>query len=132
MADTKYVARIPVVPDDFENQNSHKDHELVMDFEQDEAYIKASFYTDYGIPNIYDTNMHWWEFMDLINGLKEDCVLNRVREIRNYDLSQIKDPKARAQILKQKEAVALKKKEPEMTEEQIKSRDRFYEQLRGD
>ena len=89
-----------------------------MDFEQDEAYIKASFYTDYGIPNIYDTNMHWWEFMDLINGLKEDCVLNRVREIRNYDLSQIKDPKARAQILKQKEAVALKRKEPEMTEEQ--------------
>ena len=40
MADTKYVARIPVVPDDFENQNSHKDHELVMDFEQDDLYVK--------------------------------------------------------------------------------------------
>ena len=103
-----------------------------MDFNQDEAYIKASFYTDYGIPNIYDTNMHWWEFMDLMNGLKEDCVLNRVREIRNYDVSGIKDSKALNQILKQKASVALNKKEIEMTEEQIESSNRFYEQLRGD
>lgn len=100
-----------------------------MDFEQDEAYIKASFYTDYGIPNIYEKNMHWWEFIDLINGLKSDCVLNRVRELRNYDTSDIKDPKILAQIRRQKEAVALKKNEPQMTEEQIKNYERFMEQI---
>lgn len=100
-----------------------------MDFEQDEAYIKASFYTDYNIPDIYKTDMHWWEFISLMNGLKEDCVLNRVREIRNYDISQIKDPKTLTQIRKQKEAVALKKNEPQMTEEQIKNYEKFMEQM---
>lgn len=106
--------------------------DIDMDFSQDESYIKASFYTDYGIPDIYETNMHWWEFTDLMNGLKDDCVLNRVREIRTYDVSGIKDSKALNQILKQKASVALKKKEPEMTEEQIESSNRFYEALRGD
>ena len=32
----KYMARIPIIPDDFENQNVHKNHELVMDFTQDD------------------------------------------------------------------------------------------------
>lgn len=104
-------------------------YERDMDFEQDKSYIKASFYTDYGIPNIYDTDMHWWEFVDLMNGLKEDCVLNRVREIRNYDTSNIKDAKTLTQIMKQKEAVALKKKEQEMTEEQKKSYEKFMKQM---
>lgn len=43
MADnTKYVARIPIVPDDFSNGNAetHKDHELVMDFENTDLYVK--------------------------------------------------------------------------------------------
>ncbi len=100
-----------------------------MDFEQDKAYIKASFYTDYNIPDIYSRDMHWWDFVTLMNGLKEDCVLNRVREIRNYDTSNIKDTKTLTQIMKQKEAVALKKKEPEMTEEQKKSYEKFMEQM---
>lgn len=110
-----------------EKNNSQPD----MDFEQDEAYIKASFYTDYGIPDIYNTNMHWWEFIDLMNGLKEDCVLNRVREIRTFDTSNIKDTKTLEQIRKQKESVALKRKEPEieMTEEQKKSYEYFMKQM---
>lgn len=100
-----------------------------MDFEQDKSYIKASFYTDYGIPNIYDTNMHWWEFMDLMNGLKEDCVLNRIRTIRNYDTSGIKDTKTLNEWRKQKEAVALKKKEKKMTKEQAENMDNFLKQI---
>lgn len=36
----KYMARIPIVPDDFENKNAHKLNELVMDFEQNDLYIK--------------------------------------------------------------------------------------------
>ena len=36
----KYMARIPIIPDDFENQNVHKNHELVMDFTQDDLYVK--------------------------------------------------------------------------------------------
>lgn len=102
-----------------------------MDFEQDKAYIKASFYTDYNIPDIYEKNMHWYDFVTLLNGLKQDCALNRVREIRNFDTSQIKDAKTLTQIMKQKEAVALKKEKTEtsMTEEQEKSCDEFWKQI---
>lgn len=38
----KYTARVPIVPDDFVNKNIHKDNELVMDFENDDLYIKRN------------------------------------------------------------------------------------------
>lgn len=100
-----------------------------MDFEQDKSFIKASFYTDYGIADIYNTNMHWWEFCDLMNGLKEDCVLNRIRYIRRYDISDINDKKILKEWEKQKQSVALKKKEPKMTKEQEESMENFLRQI---
>ena len=39
MADNKkYMARVPIIPDDFANKDEHKDHELVMDFESNDIY----------------------------------------------------------------------------------------------
>lgn len=106
-------------PDDIES------NEKDMDFQQDKSFIKASFYTDYGIRNIYETDMHWWEFMDLMNGLKEDCVLNRVRNIRNYDTSGIKDTKLLNEWQKQKRAVALKDKQREPTDKEKQNMEDF-------
>lgn len=100
-----------------------------MDYEQDKSYIRASFYTDYQIPDIYKTDMHWWDFCDLMNGLTENCVLNRVRYIRDFDLSDIKDQKTLREWTKQKESVALKRKAPKMTKKQEESMKRFLEQL---
>ena len=41
MADNKkYMARVPIIPDDFANTYQHKDHELVMDFESNDIYVK--------------------------------------------------------------------------------------------
>lgn len=100
-----------------------------MDFNQDQAYIKASFYTDYGIKNIYDTDMHWWEFVELMNGLKEDCVLNRVRTIRTYDTSGIKDQKLLNEWQKQKRAVALKGKIREPNEQEKQNMENFLAAL---
>ena len=72
--------------------------------------------------------MHWWKFNNLINGLSNSelgncCVLNRVRNLRNYDVSEIKDKKQRDKIIEAKEKVALKKykKENNITAEQEKS-----------
>ena len=67
--------------------------------------------------------------MDLMNGLKEDCVLNRIRTIRSYDTSAIKDTKTLNEWRKQKEAVALKKKEKKMTKEQAENMDNFLKQI---
>lgn len=99
-----------------------------MDYEQDRGYIKASFFSDYKVADVFSKKyMHWWDFCDYLNGLTEDCVLNRVRYIRDYDISDVKDPKERKKWLEQKESVALKKQKKEPTEKQKESANKFYE-----
>lgn len=109
------------------NKPSKNNDEPNMDYEQDEKYIKASFMSDYGI-DLGKAELHWWDFFDLINGLSEDSILSRVRYVRDYDISEIKDSKERAKMEHQKAMVALKprKKKP-MTAEQQKNLDRFLE-----
>lgn len=77
-----------------------------MDFAADEKYIAASFMSDYQI-DLSRTDMHFWQYIHLIQGFTERSVMSRVREIRNYDLEELKDPKSRAKMVKAKEAVAL-------------------------
>lgn len=106
-----------------------------MDYIQDMDYIEASFMSDFGIW-LPDTQMHWWKFCNLMNGLSNSelgncCVLNRIRNLRNFDIKDIKDPKDRQRIIEAKQQVALKKepKEVKMTEEQKRSVDEFYKNL---
>lgn len=98
-----------------------------MDYIEDYDYIEASFMSDYHIdlPNI---KMHWWKFNKLINGLSNSemgncCILNRVRNLRNYDTSKIEDAKEKKKIEDAKQLVALKKnkRENNLTKEQEES-----------
>ena len=113
------------------NNNEEPD----MDFTQDMEYIEASFMSDYNI-DLTQIEMHWWKFYKLINGLSNSemgncCVLNRVRNLRNFELKDIKDEKQLAKIKEAKEQVALKKREvnKQLTNEQKKNIDDFYEKL---
>ena len=104
------------------------DEEPDMDYIQDMDYIKTSFMSDYGIEL---TDMHWWTFFNLINGLSNSefgncCVLNRIRNIRTYDESKIEDVREREKFRKYKESVKLKKKVPKLTEKQKESVENFY------
>lgn len=108
-----------------------------MDYIEDMEYIEASFMSDYQI-DLENTEMDWQKFNKLINGLSNSemgncCVLNRVRNLRNYDVKDIKDINERNKIIKAKEAVKLKKhrkeKEVNLTEEQQNSVDEFYKAL---
>lgn len=108
-----------------------------MDYIEDYDYIVASFQSDYHI-NLDEEEMDWYRFSNLINGLSNSefgncCVLNRIRNLRNYDVSQIKDAKEKDKIIKAKQQVALKrhKKEVEvkLTKEQKESVDEFYKAL---
>ena len=61
--------------------------------------------------------------MDLMNGLSNSelgdcCILNRIRNLRNYDTKNIKDKNERQRIEKAKQQVALKKKENKPTKDQ--------------
>lgn len=106
-----------------------------MDYVEDMDYIEASFMSDYQI-DLENTEMDWHKFNKLMNGLSNSdmgncCVLNRIRNLRNFDVSQIKDSKERQKIAKAKEQVALKKykKENNLTKEQEESMARLNEIL---
>jgi len=120
------------IDDTFEENNEKPD----MDFVEDMPYIEASFQSDFGI-NLENTKMHWWKFYNLMNGLSNSemgncCVLNRIRNLRNLDLREIKDAKTRKDLQEAKKRVALKKYQPkkkEATEEQLKSANEFIKAL---
>jgi hypothetical protein len=101
------------------------DESADMDFEADENYIKSSFMSDYKI-DLDEVDMHWWKFCNLLQGLTDDAILNRIRDIRNYDIATIKDPKAKSKMLKAKREVALKKELPAEDQDIL---DDFYAQL---
>ena len=102
-----------------------------MDYVEDMEYIEASFMSDYGI-DLEKEDMDWHKFNKLINGLSNSemgncCVLNRVRNLRNFDVKEITDRKEREKILKAKEQVALNKykRENHLTKEQEESIERL-------
>ena len=113
----------------------HTHEQPDMDYVEDMDYIEASFMSDYGI-DLTETEMDWHKFSNLMNGLSNSelgncCVSNRIRNLRNFDLSEIKDSKERQKIAKTKESVALKKykKENHLTKEQEESMARLNEIL---
>lgn len=113
---TKYLSCGKVHQNDSEEMPS-------MDFKQDEGYIKTSFMSDYG-KDLDKIKMHWWQFHDLLEGLTENCVLSRVRAIREEPLSGKKGAE-RQKLEKAKKMVELK---PEKTAEQ-KELDKYWEEI---
>lgn len=106
-----------------------------MDYVEDMDYIETSFMSDYQI-DLENTEMEWHKFNNLMNGLSNSelgncCVLNRIRNLRNFDVSTIKDSKERQKMAKAKEMVALKKykKENHLTKEQEESMKKLNEIL---
>lgn len=107
-----------------EQQNREKD----MDFIQDRKYINASFMSDYHI-DLSKEYLHFWQYVELIQGLTENSVLNRVRNIRTYDVSTIKDDKTRNEIIKNQEELALKQKY--IKTEREKELDKMWDDILG-
>lgn len=112
-----------------DKENKEDNKEVDVDLEQDWNYIQTSFFSDYGI-DLSTKEMHWWQFYDLLCGLTDKCVLSRIRFIRTFDISQIKDSKEREKWIKQKHIFALDKKITK-TAEEIRLDELFEKQLRG-
>ena len=114
-----------------QNDNEKPD----MDYEEDMDYIEASFMSDYKI-DLEKEDMEWHKFYKLLNGLSNSefgncCILNRIRNLRKTDLSQIKDNKIRQELAKAQKQFELKKykKENNLTKEQEESMNRLNEIL---
>lgn len=116
------------------NGEEKNNDEPDMDFKEDYNLIWASFMSDYnGMDIDKEQDMDWHKFIDLMNGLSNSemgncCVLNRIRNLRNFDLSTIKDNKERQKIAKLKEKVSLKKNE-NLTQKQEESMKEFYKSI---
>lgn len=110
----------------YEEQSSN---EKDMDFIQDRAYINSSFMSDYKL-DLNKCDLHFWQFIELIEGLTNDSILSRVREIRTMDISNISDRKEKEKLEKEKKRLALKNKKTskkkEFNEEQQKNMEAFY------
>lgn len=107
-----------------------------MDYVEDKGLIESSFKYDYKY-NPYNMDfLSWEEFFNDLNNLSNSelgncCVLNRVRNLRNFDVRTIKDEKERQKIIKAKQQVALKKNKvkKQATEKQKESARKFIEAL---
>lgn len=97
------------------------DDEIDMDYFEDETKIRTSIRQCYHLNLNNIPYMHWYEFNELISGLTSECLLNKVREIRNCDISKIDDPRVLEQVIKAQEYLALEKRKPKLSEEQQKS-----------
>ena len=100
--------------------------EIDMDYFQDEAIIQTSLRQCYKMTPEEINELSWYEYNDLISGLTEETLLNRIRDIRSKDPSEIKDSKERNRLMKMKESVALRPREHKRTKKEEQSVLQFY------
>ena len=119
---------------ELEDANEESD----IDLEKDRYYIRSSFIQDYKY-NPYDIKyLHWWDFFNDLSNLSNSefgncCILNRVRNLRNLDISKIKDYKEKDRLIKAKKQVSLTKRhEKTVSDVEKQSKDKFFELLGGD
>lgn len=80
--------------DEPEESHSASSKKQLFSFEYDADMIYSAFYQQYHI-DLQATNMHWWQFKALFNGLNEDTQFIKVIGYRNADLSEIKNTEMR-------------------------------------
>lgn len=114
-----------------EENKIKSEEERSYDYIQDEALTKTSIRQCYHINLNEIPYMHWYEYNELIEGLTDECVINKIREIRTTDVGKIDDQKQRDKILELQEMYAIKTEHKKTKEE--KEIDEFWEKIeRGD
>mgnify|MGYP004640987621 CR=1 FL=1 len=111
-----------------ETSDKQNEKDKDMDFVQDKKYINASFRSDYQI-DLTKEYLHFWYFVELLQGLTDKCSLSKIRELRNYDTNDIKDAKEKKKIEDAKKEVALKHKKKKLTKAQKNNAKNFLIQI---
>lgn len=76
-----------------------------IDIVKDISYISTSIHTQYHI-DLSTSDIHFWKFVELIEGL-HGTLIDRIRDIRNFDLSAVDDLKERRKITDLKNQFSL-------------------------
>jgi hypothetical protein len=59
--------------------------EILFDYEIDGAYIYAAFMSQYGIDLIEIEELHWYKFLAMFKGLKDDEIISKIMGYRGYE-----------------------------------------------
>lgn len=106
------------------------EEERDFDYLQDEAEVRTSIRQCYNNLDINKLDyLHWYEYNELISGLTNESLLNKIRDLRSFDLSEISDEKRKAKIIKAQERVALKEIHKKTKEEE--EIDEFWNKITG-
>ena len=100
-----------------------------FDYLQDEEVARTSIRQCYHINLNEISYMHWYEYNELISGLTSESLLNKIRNLRSYDLSEVTDEKRKQKIIEAQNRVALK--ETHIKTEEEKEIDEFWNKIIG-
>lgn len=81
----------------------------------DAPFVLSAFRQCYNI-DLIDSDMHWYVFFALFQGLPEDAPLKKRIQLRSVQPSEIKDQNQRIELIRLKEAIALPHSELQETE----------------
>lgn len=59
--------------------------EILLDYELDAEYIYSAFMSQYGIDLLEIDELHWYKFLALFKGLKDDEIICRIMSYRGYE-----------------------------------------------
>lgn len=105
------------------------EEERDFDYLQDEEATRTSIRQSYHINLNEISYMHWYEYNELISGLTSESLLNKIRDLRSYDLSEISDEKRKQKIIEAQQRVALKEEHIKTKKE--KEIDEFWNKIVG-
>lgn len=105
------------------------EEERDFDYLQDEEATRTSIRQSYHINLNEISYIHWYEYNELISGLTSESLLNKIRNLRSYDLSEVTDEKRKQKIIEAQNRVALK--ETHIKTEEEKEIDEFWNKIVG-
>ncbi len=83
--------------------------EILFDYEIDSDYIYAAFLGQYGIDLLEVEELHWYKFLALFKGLKDDEMICKIMSYRGYEKTNGKEDR----FLKLKEMWRIERITPE-------------------
>lgn len=105
--------------------------EVDFDYLIDENRVKISIRQAYNNLDVEKIDyLHWYEYNELIEGLTEDSLIDRVRQFRTLDIREISDKKKQQKVIEIKNRLSIKRKE-KMTKEQEEAQEEFFRLLNG-
>ena len=122
---------------DIKQLKSETNDKYELDFNKCKGIIKSSFKFDYKYDPYELEYLHWYDFYNDLESLSTSefgncCILNRITNILNQDLKNIKESKTRQEIIKAQQMLKekyCKVKEKKITKEQEESAKAFYKSL---